>query len=367
MKKVILWIVGSAIVVLLCVVVLVTLTGFWIVKEAKNYTGHSNDDLIAYVEEKYDVPIEVISNDGRIPSSFGGLKMSDAYVRTLDENRISFDIQIDVFGHISGDNYEKQKQRFDLNNESGNLLVLKEIKDFGFQNLSFGDSENDPEIRMDLPGNLTFQDQATFDLIYRALPELQELQKEVSKRKYRIESVVIGGVLLNINQTYTNAEHLRNKLASSNVEVFSYYLFEEDFGLLKPLLPLMEEQGFSTDRDMNYTFSCYEMIVHDRCEAYSFTLYTYGRMESGFQSEFRYDRLEDKEKLFKVIQEIQNTHLPIKQVMVDNLYVPQSSEDQHITEEELRERENSVHFIRTTVEVSTNKKLRTLDDLQFVY
>ena len=367
MKKVILWIIGSVVALLLCLLILVVLTGFWVVKEVKDYSGYSNDDLIEYVEKKHHIPIEVLSNKGRIPSSFGGLQLSDAYVRTLDGDNIDFVIHINMFGHISSDNYKKQKQRFDLNHTRDNSAALRKLITHGFQDPSFGDSEEDPAFYMSLPENLTFQDQNSFHLIYQALPMLEELRDEVIQVKYDMQNISIGGVLLDLNQSYLNAEDLRNKLASNNIEIFADYLFEEDFVLIEPILSFIEEQGFNKDRDMKNILQCYEMTIYNRCEAYSFILYTTGPSESMFENKFRYDQLEDKERLLKAIQEIQKVPIPIQKVFIEKLYVPMSSEDQHLTEEELRKRESGSHFATMKVEIPTVVKIQTLDDLNFVY
>ncbi len=367
MKKVILWIIGIVIAILFLLFVLMLAIGFWVTKEAKDYSGYSDDDLIKYVEKKYDVPIEVVSNKGRIPSSFGGLQFSEAHVRTVDKERIDFVIHINLAGHISKDNYKKQKNRSDLNKIRENSTILNELKAYGFRNISFGDSEEDPAFYMDLPENLSFQDPDAFQLIYKALPELKVLQKEVLNVNYDMRTISINGVFLNLNATYKNAENVRNKLVKNNVDIFASYLIENDFALIEPLLTLIEEQGFKTDRDMKYAIKCYEMTRYDRCDAYSFILYPFEQSNHRNENKFRYDSLEDKERLLIAIQEIQKVQLPIKIVMVDSLYVPELSKNQHMTEEELMKQDGMSHFVSRKVEIQTTKKFQTVDDLNFVY
>ena len=367
MKKVILWIIGIVIAILFLLLVLLLAIGFWVTKEAKDYTGYSNDDLIKYVEKKYDIPIEVVSNKGRIPSSFGGLEFSEAHVRTVDKEPIDFVIHINLAGHISKDNYKKQKNRFDLNRNRDHSTILNELKAHGFRNISFGDSEEDPAFHMDLPENLSIQDPDAFQLIYKALPELKLLQKEVLKTKYDMRSISIGGVLLNLNETYKNAENVRNKLVKNNVDIFASYLFESDFALIEPLLTLIEEQGFKTDRNMKYALKCYEMTRYDKCDAYSFILYPIEQSDNRNENKFRYDSLEDRERLFIAIREIQKVQLPIEKVMVDSLYVPELSKNQHKTEEELLMQDGMSRFVSRKVEIQTTKKFQAVDDLNFVY
>ena len=341
--------------------------GFWVTKEAKDYSGYSNDDLIKYVEEKYDVPIEVVSNKGRIPSSFGGLEFSEAHVRTIEKEPIDFVIHINVAGHISKDNYQKQKNRFDLNETRENSTTLNELKAYGFRNSSFGDSEEDPAFYMDLPENLSFRDPDAFQLIYKALPVLEELQKEVIKVSYDMRTISVGGVLLNLNETYKNPDNVRNKLVKNNIDTFASYIFEKDFALIEPLLTLIEEQGFQTDRDMNYALKCYEMTRYDRCDAYSYILYPFEQSNNGNEKKFRYDSLEDRERLLIIIQEIQKVQLPIKKIIVDRLYVPELPKNQHMTEDELMIQDGMSHFVSRKVEIQTTKKFQTVDDLNFVY
>ena len=109
------------------------------------------------------------------------------------------------------------------------------------------------------------------------------------------------------------------------------------------------------------------MTRYDRCDAYSFILYPYDQSNHQMEDKFRYDSLEDKERLLIAIQEIQKVQLPIKKVMVDSVHVPELSKNQYKTEEELMKQDGTNHFVSRKVEIKTTKKYQTVDDLNFVY
>ncbi|GKV57328.1 hypothetical protein NCCP2222_32750 [Sporosarcina sp. NCCP-2222] len=82
-----------------------------------NYFGHADEDLIRYAEKTHGIEVKVVDNPGREPASFGGLIFENATVRTLDAEQVTFEITINVFGHISGDNYVEAKKQKDEENE----------------------------------------------------------------------------------------------------------------------------------------------------------------------------------------------------------------------------------------------------------
>lgn len=90
--------IAFGIVIILCITILpFALFGYFVsstVDELTDDFGYSNEDMIAYVDEKYGVEVTVIDNPGRDPK---GLTVEDTLVRTVDDE-VEFYIQINPFG-----------------------------------------------------------------------------------------------------------------------------------------------------------------------------------------------------------------------------------------------------------------------------
>ena len=143
--------IAFGIVIILCITILpFALFGYFVsstVDELTDDFGYSNEDMIAYVDEKYGVEVTVIDNPGRDPK---GLTVEDTLVRTVDDE-VEFYIQINPFGKISGGTYEEVKQKFDLNRKYENSELFNELQALRFKEITFGESLDDPPLHLSLP------------------------------------------------------------------------------------------------------------------------------------------------------------------------------------------------------------------------
>ncbi|GIN72138.1 hypothetical protein J14TS2_26130 [Bacillus sp. J14TS2] len=334
------------------------------VQKVKDEYGYSNEEIIEYVEEEHGFVVEVLSNEGRDPSS-KGLVVQDARVRQVDEDQLEFDIQINTFGKIKGDNYKEIKQRFDLNLAYQNSELFHDLQQLGFTNLSFGEEADDPEFYIALPTKQYMADPETLQMLYDAIPLLKKLQAEVSKEGYEFNEVSVHGANLEIGTSYQSPEDLGNKFAADNISHFEYQFIENDREQVQEILPQLQNHGFNKDNN-DSMLTCYEMVEYQQCHAYELTLHSYESAEDDHDS-LQYDVENDRDNLFQAIEEINKVELPIKKIRVDSVYTPENPDDQVYTEEELRARDGVVQFANRTVEIINFDKLETAKDIEFIY
>lgn len=334
------------------------------VQKVKDEYGYSNEEIIEYVEEEHGFVVEVLSNEGRDPSS-KGLFVQDARVRQVDEDQLEFDIQISTFGKIKGDNYKGIKQRFDLNHAYQDSELFRNLQQLGFTNPSFGEEADDPKFYIALPEKRYMADQETLQMLFDAIPFLKKLQAEVSKEGYKFDEVSVHGANLEIDAPYQSPEDLGNQLAADNISHFEYQFIEDDREQVQEILPQLQSYGFNKD-DNHSGLECYEMVEYQQCHAYELTLHSYESVEDDHDS-LQYDDENDRDNLFQAIQEINKVELPIKKIRVDSVYTPENPDDQVHTEEELKARDGVVQFANRTVEMINFGKLETSKDIEFIY
>lgn len=334
------------------------------VQKVKDAYGYSNEDIIEYVEEEHDFEVEVLRNEGRDPGS-KGLQVQDARVRQMEDDQLEFDIFINTFGRITGDNYKEIKQRFDLNQAYRNSELFRDLQQLGFIDLSFGEEEDDPQFYIALPENRYMADQETLQMLFDAIPLLKKLQAQVSKEGYEFDEVSVHGATLEIDTHYKSPEDLGNQFAARNIPNFVYQFIEDDRDQLREILPQLQSYGFNKDGN-NSMLECYEIVEYHQCHAYELNLYPYEDPEADHDF-FRYDDENDRKNLFQAIMEIKKIELPIKKIRVNSVYSPENPDDQLYSEEELEARDEIVHFAKRTVEIINFDKLETAKDIEFIY
>ncbi|KRG14334.1 hypothetical protein [Lederbergia galactosidilytica] len=353
-------------IVFLIFVLPVVLVGYKIsheIEKVKDSFGYSNEDIIAYVEKEHGFTVEILSNEGRDPGS-KGLRIRDARVRQMEGDQLEFDISINTFGKITGDNYEEIKQRFDLNQIYHNSELFHDLQQFGFHELSFGKEADDPQFYIALPKNRNMADQETLQMLFEAIPLFEKLQAEVSKKGYELEEISVQGADLVIDAHYQSPQDLGNQLAARNISKFVYQFIEDDQGQVQKILPQLQSYGFNNDN--NQSLQCDEIVEYEQCYAYGLNLYPNKNLNDNHDF-FRYDDENDRENLFKAIREINTVELPIKRIVVHHVYSPNNPDDQFFTEKELETREKVSYFARRTVEVVDFASLERAEDIEFVY
>ncbi|TCS96878.1 hypothetical protein [Hazenella coriacea] len=372
MKKVLLSLAAIIIIIFICLAIGLTIL-FNEIEDFTNSFDTSDEALIAYAKKEHNIPIRVIENPG-VPG--GELIYKDAKVVTEDGEEIHFDIYISgigpFLGRITGDNYKEAKQKLDLNRKYKGSAIFHELENLGYKNLTFGKSKKDFDFKAEIEG-MSFADQQMFNHIFRSLPSFYKLKKELHKSNYSIDEIyivtnsgtfAINGANLDLNQTYSSPEHLRNQFAQQNIDVFSSFLFEKDFSQIQSILPILQANGFNDGNKNRFRLKCYEMTTYERCDAYSFEIHTGD--QKPVRTPLRYDDPVAKAKLLKAIQSLQKVDLPIKKLEVNLVYVPEKMEKQSIPEKELKEQEH-LHFFSTTVKIKDFRQIKTVDDIYFDY
>lgn len=348
-----------ALVLVIIVILPFALIGFFIADSVKSITdsvGYSNEDIVEYVDEQYGIEVAVLSNPGRNAGS-KGLKVSNARVQTLDEDKLEFDIHINTFGMITGDTYEIVKMKHDLNKHYHGSHVFQLLSALGFEEISFGKEAEDPPLHLSLPEEVGMADIEAHEMMYEALPILKEIRTETAALGYEMNTVSVNGATLHVTMDYPSNEDLANKMASENIEFFTSPFIEEDWKLLEAVQETIAWLGFQENK---LTLQCEEMIVYTECHTYSIQLSPDDSME------MRYDSEEDKETILSAVHAIQTVDLPINHIKIHSVYTPADPLHQPYDEEELKERGESGFGYRT-VSLRNLDEIESIEDLFFEY
>ncbi|MFD1173414.1 hypothetical protein [Oceanobacillus picturae] len=325
-------------------------------KVTKKY-GYEDEEILAYVEDKYGFTVSILENEGRkTGSAEKGLTVHDAIVETTDEERLQFPIHISAFGNISGDDYEEVRLRNDLNETFQESEMFQELRVEGFTSLTFGEGSEDPAFSMALPEDKQIGDPEVHASLFESLPILKKVQEQAEQEGYTMEDVQIAEVTIPLNKEYESTDDLANKLAAENIDAFTYLFYKEDFAKVG------EEEFAEAGFDVSLT--CKKMVIHTVCDEYSLTLRPIGQ-EVQTDEEFRYDDEADRQQLFDGILLSREIALPIDTVLVDNMVVPFKPEDQKYSGEVLQEREGEVQ-VMTSFEIEV-KDFREIDSAEEIY
>lgn len=333
------------------------------IQETVEDFGYSNENILAYIKEKHGIKVTVIRE---AEPNKGVPGFEDARVRTTDGTDLEFDVNINMFGKISGDNYENVKKRHELEQKYADSRFFKELRELGFSQITFGHKPEDPPLYLELPEDRKLADADTFRMLYKALPVLKNLQNDLSENRtdYRIDTISVNGAALSLYGDYQSPEDLGNQWAADNIDLFDDSFIEQDIAKAAHILPDLKSLGFNQESSKP-ELQCVKMIQYNRCHAYSMTLLTENKDGNGMQ--LRYDRTEDKEKIFAAIRLIRTVDLPIEKIAIDYVYVPGDPKQQFHSEEELKQRGEQVHFAYQTVEVMNLEHIKTAEGIVFFY
>lgn len=328
-------------------------------------TAYEDEDIIEYVDETHGIEVKVLANEGRDPTSLGGLGMNDAHVETIENDPVQFTVYISTFGKITGDNYEDVLLRMELNELLQQSASYKQLEDLGFYDIRFGDDESFPTFAMDVPYDLGLGDKETLQMLYDAIPIVKEWQDEAEKRGLEFDNIYLHGLQMDVNRQYKSWEDLGNKLAAENIDNFSYLFIDQDKEQVQQIESELQDVGFTIDTS-DMLLECYKMEVYDECASYALIVHTDEDANEN-DVEFRYDDPKDRENLFKAIQIVRNVELPIQELIVEKVHLPHDPKYQDQTEGELEDREEHIHFANWDATIKNLEDISSKDDIYFEY
>lgn len=235
-------------------------------------SAHSDSDIIKYVEDTHNMEVRIIENEGRDPSSLGGLSMEDALVETVDHEAVEFTVHINTFGKITGDDYKDIVARDELNQALYHSTNYDQLKKLGFTEMQFGEEQSDDDFSMSLPEELNIYDEEALRKVYESLPVLKKLQNEAKKKNVAFDMAYVDTVQIDLQKDYESWLDLANKLVKDNMDKFANPFMEEAEDKMKDINDELNALGFNTEREP--TIECLNMDGYDDCTAYSLILYT---------------------------------------------------------------------------------------------
>lgn len=356
------------------VILLVIITSVWIIshsvsssindiKESIGGTEYtdSDEDIKEYILEEHNKEVKIIENEGKDPSG-KGLIYHDAVVETVEDNPFQFDVYINYRGRVKGDNYEELQEREVLNSNLKESESYQQIQQLGFSSASIEYNHNFFfHINQDDLHGKGIGDDETMQRLY----ELTAILKDwVLKEEVEIDTVKVDELTIYLDNTYSSWEQFANSFAEEPIhkKYFVATFIDEDQQEVEKIESDLNELELE-----NSSLDCNELKNRHECASYSFSISKEGDQGDREESQFNYDDVEDKEKLFQAMEVIKEIELPIDQVLVDNMYSPVKEENQKYTIEELDEQDGPNSFSTQTVEVKDWNKLSSVDELYFIY
>lgn len=320
--------------------------------------AYTDEDIIEYVKETHGFDVEVIENEGRRSDSgsLGGVLMQDAVVKTQAPDSTQFTVHINVFGKITGDNYEDVKIRQKLNQALRASESYKQLENLGFSHIHFGKDQSVPTFTMNFAEERKFGDEETLQMLYEAIPIVKEWQNKAAEEGIHFDTVNVHELQMDLQESYDSWRDFGNKLATENIESFTYQFInknKEEFAEIEAKLSDFNLYGSS--------LKCNKMEVYNECAAYSLKLFP-----DRNDHVFRYDEQEDHENLLHAIQLVDDLDLPIETIIV-RVYAPSDPEDQMYTADELIKRDGYAEFATREVTITNLKEISSIDDIYLEY
>lgn len=379
--KILLIILGSFIIIIGVSVLIINMLFSTVTSGFKNtfspiLSAHSNEDIIKYMKDKHNIEVRVIDNKG--PKNIKTGDKGGAVVETNNENKVKFDVFINSFGAISGDNYEYNKAVKMLDHHFQQSDDLKQLQKNGYLYAYFDAIIRSKEFvvhfKLVIPDDLTFYDQKALALFNTAITTMKKWQEISSEYDLLLEEITVmydksnlafDHILINLNESYDSIDELGLNIASNNIETFEEQFIYEDHKKIENITNPLNNVALQK-RPINKTYlTCNQLIAIDQCGSYSVSLTHMDRINGNNAPEFRYDNLEIRENLFTMIQLLKEVDLPIDKVIVNHLYVPRDLDHQVHSEEELEQLDIRSYFSYQTVEITNIQEISSANDIYF--
>lgn len=334
--------------------------------------------VIEYVKDTHDLDVEIID---KFDTPGYRVTAHSFIVQTQDDERIIFDVKKAAFmSKIKGDNYEEMKKYHTIIKEVKSSQHFKELEELGFIDFYYGfdwlfsNSHVMPKLKLILPEGEKYTEEV-IEQIYKALTIIQSIEQHIfSQYDEEIDRVSVhsnieykqqdfqGVLTIDVADKNKSLEKFHEDIAEQHRQIFSKEL-------IKPHLSTLEkfEKDFSMfqfiNNDITRSLTCYDIETVDLCNSFLLML---GKNSEESAEKFQYDDPSFLDELWSVIQLIQAADVPINQLEIRGLKVPDDLDYQTYSEEELLEQDVDTFITFKDVLIEDVETLKDRDDLYFV-
>lgn len=338
-------------------------------------SAHTDEDIVSYVKKEHDMDVDVIDNYGpeNLKSGSGG----SARVETNDG--VEFDVFINTFGAITGDNYEYLLAIPHIKSTIEDSEEVDEIIASGIDDVTLLTDDESKKLDIILKNSEPFRavDEQFLEQIFMAyniVKSWKDMIKsehdlmigtlEISYEQDSDDGSAPSRLFVSMDEDFRTIEELEQYLVQRNSRVFTETFLENDMKQLDEIRDQMPEMfDFVAD---NNEMECIQFASFDTCDTYRLIVGLHEDEDFEAFQQFRYDNEQVIDDLFEITQLIQTLDLPQIELIVEDLYAPEDLGKQNYSEEQLIDKNPDEQFSYLTVEVVDAQQVTSVDQIEFI-
>lgn len=338
-------------------------------------SAHTDEDIVSYVKKEHDMDVDVIDNYGpeNLKSGSGG----SARVETNDG--VEFDVFINTFGAITGDNYEYLLAIPHIKSTIEDSEEVDEIIASGIEDVTLLTDDESKKLDVLLKNSEPFHavDEQFLEQIFMAyniVKSWKDMIKsehdlmigtlEISYEQDSDDGSAPSRLFVSMDEDFRTIEELEQYLVQRNSRVFTEAFLENDMKQLDKIRNQMPEMfDFVAD---NNEMECTQFASFDTCDTYRLIVGLHEDEDFEAFQQFRYDNEQVIDDLFEITQLIQTLDLPQIELIVEDLYAPDDLGKQNYSEEQLLDKNPDEQFSYLTVEVVDAQQVTSVDQIEFI-
>lgn len=295
-------------------------------------SAHSDQDIIKYVRDKHGLNVRVVENHGpkNIKTNDGG------YAVVSTDRHLTFDVFINSFGAISGDNHEYRLDKPKILSAiegSGDLDVIKSqhIKDVS---ILTDNNRKNFKASIKLSNDLQMDDDLFLDELYTAHEILFKWQKKVKddygysfkilkvSYEHRDGAPFSDELIISLDEKFQSTNELEMNIIDRNESLLSNYFRNKHHSVLDDIQAVLPEHYVIVRQDYYENLYCQSIKSLKSCDSYRIAVGLHADAPTEITDSFQYDDEETLKQLFKIVQQLQEVDLPIDTMHVKNIKAP---------------------------------------------
>ncbi len=340
-------------------------------------SAHTDEDIVSYVEKEHDMDVDVIDNYG--PKHLKTGRGGSARVKTNDG--VEFDVFINSFGAITGDNYEYLLAIPNIKSTIEDSEEVDEIIASGIEDVTLLTDDESKKLDVLLENSELFHsvDEQFLEQIFMAynivkpwkdmIKSEHDLMIDTLQISYEQDSddgLAPSRLFVSMDEDFRTIEELEQYLVQRNSRVFTENFLENDMKQLDKIRDQMPEMFDFVADNYGMEMECTQFASFDTCDTYRLIVGLHEDEDFESFKQFRYDNEQVIDDLFEITQLIQTLDLPQIELIVEDLYAPDDLGKQNYSEEQLLDKNPDEQFSYLTVEVVDAQQVTSVDQIEFL-
>jgi len=346
----------ATIVILIIVFTILGLVGYKILtKKVDDITAkpYADEKIIEYVQEEHDIDVTVLQNEG--PRKFETGDKGFAIVQT--EENFEFTVFIDMFGKLTGDDYQFKQVEAEIEDWVMNSYDLDPKMKDTFTSMIVKSYPEEGHFTLLLEGDEGSQlnDSEFLQALYETNQTLAEWNKEIEDQYgFPVSHYYIkleeGSFKMLLDQTYEDIKSFEQAFIKQNeTDIFAPYnqAAMDSIDDIEALLP--DNLSLLTNR-AHETITCYDYQAIDDCRSYKVTLELDSQGDYDLVKTYQTEDEVMRQIIFEAIQAFNQSELAIGTITLDNFGVPKDKSDE---------------LMRTKVTIEDIETIKKPDDITY--